>query len=67
MTALVPVQSVEVAGTVCCHAPVAVEFLALHGKADDGTIQVFKMIASKFACWKCEKLLPIDLKHLVLR
>lgn len=66
MSAMVKVNSAEIVGTQCDHSPVAVEFRAIHGKGPDGQWLALKLVASRFACWKCATLLPIDLKFLVL-
>ena len=67
MKDLTPAQEATIEPPTCDHAPVCVEWHAMHGTDDYGHPQVYKLVAGRFACWKCAKILPIDLKFLVLR
>lgn len=62
----VETQPAEVVDPGCDHSPVAIEFRMVYAKTGEGKDMPYKSIASRFACWKCAKLLPIDLKFLVL-
>ena len=50
----------------CAHHAVVIEFEALYGLNEKNEWWPRKWIASKWACTKCNKLIPIDFKHLCL-
>ena len=63
---IVKVEESVVVETGCDHSPVAIEFRFEYGVNQKGEQWPYKAFASRFACWKCKKLLPLDLKHLVI-
>ena len=68
MTDLVRVEDTTIVEPECQHAPLPIEFQIVYGTHPvTGDMLPSKVVASKFACHKCNRLLPIDLKHLALR